>query len=249
MNLSPSPCAAKVLAELPGPADILARVKRGFAAGAAALVLSGCAAPVQAPSTPREHAASAPVQTVQPGAPGQPTKVLSTGSPTPAPRHTQADVTFMQEMIHHHAQALEMVGMIQTHTARIDVQRLGERIDVSQTDELRMMKTWLTDRGAEVPMDHGRGQMMIGGGMMPSMPGMLTPAQMAALEKARGPEFDRLFLTGMIQHHEGALAMVEHLLQQPGAGQESMIFDFVTHVDADQRMEIARMRQLLAKDH
>ena len=111
-----------------------------------------------------------------------------------------------------------------------------------------MMKTWLTDRGEEVPMDHGHGQMMMGGAMMTAMPGMLTPAQMAALEKARGPEFDRLFLTGMIQHHEGALAMVDELLKSPGAGLESVIFDFVTHVDADQRMEIGRMRQMLAKD-
>jgi uncharacterized protein (DUF305 family) len=153
----------------------------------------------------------------------------------------------MQDMIHHHAQAIEMVALLKAKSKRADLKLFGERIEVSQNDEIKMMKTWLTDRGAEVPMDHGHGQMMMGTAMMPPMPGMLTPAQMAALEKASGPEFDRLFLTGMIQHHEGALAMVEELLRTSGAGLESVIFDFITHVDADQRMEIGRMRQLLAR--
>jgi uncharacterized protein (DUF305 family) len=108
-----------------------------------------------------------------------------------------------------------------------------------------MMRTWLTDRGLDVPMDHGHGMMMMNGAMMAPMPGMLTPAQMTALEKARGAPFDRLFLTGMIQHHQGALEMVQHMLQSPGAGQDSVIFDFVTHVDADQRAEIARMSRML----
>jgi uncharacterized protein (DUF305 family) len=94
-------------------------------------------------------------------------------------------------------------------------------------------------------MDHGHGMMMIGGAMMAPMPGMLTPAEMAALERATGPEFDRLFLTGMTRHHEGALAMVRDLLGSPGAAQDPVIFDFITHVDADQRMEIARMRRML----
>jgi uncharacterized protein (DUF305 family) len=185
------------------------------------------------------------VSLVQPGAPGQPTRQLPPGTPaTTPPKHTAADVTFMQGMIHHHAQAVEMVELLKTRTKREDMKRLGQRIEVSQTDEIKMMKTWLADRSMEVPMDHGHAMMMAGAAMGP-MSGMLTPAQMAALEKAAGPSFDRLFLTGMIQHHEGALAMVDELRNSPGAAQESVIFDFVTHVDADQRMEIARMRQML----
>jgi len=162
-----------------------------------------------------------------------------------APKATQADVAFMQRMIHHHAQAVAMVDLLQTRTRREDMKLLGQRIAISQKDEIKTMKTWLADRGEEVPMDHGRGMMMVHGAMMDPMPGMLTPAQMTALEQASGPAFDRLFLVGMIQHHEGALAMVEELLRSPGAAQESAVFDFVTHVDADQRMEIARMRQML----
>ena len=190
-----------------------------------------------------------PVQAVRPGAPGQPaTDVAPATAAAPVARHTKADVTFMQHMIHHHAQAIEMVALMKARTKRPDLKMLGERIDVSQTDEIKMMQTWLTDRGEEVPMDHGRGQMMVQGAMMTAMPGMLSPAQMAALEKAAGPAIDRLFLTGMIQHHEGALAMVEELLKSPGAALESIMFDFISHVDADQRMEIGRMRRLLAKD-
>jgi uncharacterized protein (DUF305 family) len=193
-----------------------------------------------------ESTASAPAASVvQPGAPGQPSRELPPGArPTPLPKHTAADVTFMQGMIHHHAQAIAMVELLKTRTRREDMKRLGQRIEVSQRDEITMMKTWLADRGAEVPMDHGHGMMMMAGAMMGPMPGMLTPDQMTALESATGPAFDRRFLAGMIQHHEGALTMVDELLKAPGAAQESVIFDFVTHVDADQRMEIARMRQM-----
>ena len=182
---------------------------------------------------------------VQPGAPGQPSRELPPGAPaTMPPKHTAADTRFMQGMIHHHAQAIEMVGLLKTRTERGDMKLLGQRIEISQNDEIKMMKAWLTDRGEPFPIDHGVGMMMEGAIMAP-MPGMLTPARMAALERAGGPAFDRLFLTGMIQHHEGALVMVEDLLKSLGAGQESVIFDFVTHVDADQRVEIGRMRQML----
>lgn len=187
-----------------------------------------------------------PAAVIQPGAPGQPSRELPQGATAaPTPKATAADVKFMQHMIHHHAQAIEMVDLLPARTKREDMKLLGQRIAISQRDEIKMMKSWLTERGQEVPMDHGRGMMMVQGAMMEPMPGMLTPAQMAALEKAAGPAFDRLFLTGMIQHHEGALAMVDELLQSPGAGQEPALFDFITHVDADQRMEIARMRQML----
>jgi uncharacterized protein (DUF305 family) len=223
----------------------LTRVRRLCVVFAASLAAAACQ---RAASDPAK-AAPPPVQAVQPGAPGEPSKDVAPGTAAaPVATHTRADVRFMQEMIHHHAQAIEMVALLKTRTKRPDLKMLGERIDVSQTDEIKMMKTWLTDRGEEVPMDHGRGQMMMQGAMMSAMPGMLSSAQMAALEKASGPAFDRLFLTGMIQHHEGALAMVEALLKSPGAALESVIFDFISHVDADQRMEISRMRLLLARD-
>ncbi len=164
---------------------------------------------------------------------------------TVPPKATAADIAFMQHMIHHHAQAIEMVELLRTRTTRQDMKLLAQRIAVSQTDEIKLMNTWLSDRHAEVPMDHGRGMMMMNGAMMEPMPGMLTPEQMAALERARGAAFDRLFLAGMIQHHEGALAMVDDLVKSPGAGQEPAIFDFITHVDTDQRIEIGRMRQML----
>jgi uncharacterized protein (DUF305 family) len=163
---------------------------------------------------------------------------------TVPPAHVAADVAFMQQMIHHHAQAIEMVELLKTRTNRADLKLLAQRIEISQNDEIKMMRTWLSDRKAEVPMDHGHGATMVGGQMMAAMPGMLTAGQMAALENARGAEFDRLFLAGMIQHHEGALAMVDELVKTPGAGQESTMFDFISHVDSDQRMEIDRMRRL-----
>jgi uncharacterized protein (DUF305 family) len=116
---------------------------------------------------------------------------------------------------------------------------LAERIDVSQGDEIKMMKTWLTTRGLDVPSEHAH---HMGG---PLMPGMLTADQMTRLGAARGDEFDRLFLEAMIFHHLGAITMVEKLLASPGAAQESEVSDFASHVDGDQKMEIARMRALL----
>lgn len=189
---------------------------------------------------------------VRPGAPGQPTTTLSTPPVRSVAKNTAADTQFMQGMIHHHAQAIEMVELLKKNTARKDMKMLGLKIEVSQNDEMKMMRTWLKDRGEEVPMDHGHGQMMLmaGGtadGMMMAMPGMLTEKQMAALAAAKGPAFDQLFLKGMIQHHEGALTMVDELFATPGAGQESIIFDFATHVDSDQRMDISRMRVMLTK--
>lgn len=189
---------------------------------------------------------------VKPGAPGQPTTTVAVAPARSFAKHTAADTTFMQGMIHHHAQAIEMVELLKKNTTRKDMKMLGLKIEVSQNDEMKMMRTWLKDRGEEAPMDHGHGQMMLMGGatadgMMAPMPGMLTEKQMAALAKAKGPAFDRLFLNGMIQHHVGALTMVEELFATPGAGQESIIFDFATHVDSDQRMDISRMRKMLTK--
>lgn len=147
----------------------------------------------------------------------------------------------MQGMIGHHGQALEMAALVPTHTTREDLRILAKRIEVSQSDEIRMMQRWLQDRGQPLPSPHalhGQGALL--------MPGMLTPAQMRALEAARGPEFDRLFLEGMIQHHGGAITMVRDLFATPGAGQEAEIFGFAHDVDVDQRTEIDRMRGMLA---
>jgi len=179
---------------------------------------------------------------VQPGAPGQPTRELSPAEATrlPRPGFTRADVAFMQGMITHHAQAIEMTKLLDTRTKSPDMRKLAERIAVSQADEIKMMQRWLLDRGQGVP---GPPLVHMHDGML--MPGMLTPEEMARLAAAGGPEFDRLFLTGMIKHHGGALTMVHDLFATPGAGQESEIFAFASDVDADQRMEIERMAAML----
>jgi len=155
-----------------------------------------------------------------------------------AQRGSQADATFMRDMIAHHAQAIEMSALIPARTTREDMRLLGERIDVSQKDEIAMMQRWLREHDADTAVAHHHMESMI-------MPGMLTAAQLAQLDKARGAAFERLFLEGMIRHHEGALTMVAQLLAQRGAAQESQVFQFASDIDADQRAEIARMRRLL----
>lgn len=183
----------------------------------------------------------AQVPVVQPGAPGKPSRELS-ASERPkavASKHSPADTKFMQGMIGHHAQAVEMVDLLKTRTEREDMRMLGMRIEVSQNDEIKMMRRWLVDRGETVPSEHAH---HMPGGMMP---GMLTEDEMAKLRAAKGAEFDRLFLEGMIRHHGGALIMVQELQSSPGALQEAEIFDFVSHVDSDQRMEILRMNTML----
>jgi uncharacterized protein (DUF305 family) len=200
-----------------------------------ALVMPGAAAACRTGVEP------AP-QIVQPGAPGQASRVVSAGQAADLSGvgATAADVAFMQAMIGHHAQAVEMVALLLKRTTREDMRMLGLRIEVSQSDEIRMMQRWLEARGHPLPGPHAHH-----GDSGPAMPGMLTPAEMAALAAATGARFDRLFLEGMIRHHEGALAMVGTLFATPGAGQEAEIFSFASEVDADQRMEIARMRAML----
>jgi uncharacterized protein (DUF305 family) len=171
------------------------------------------------------------------------------------PSYTSADVRFMQGMIGHHAQALAMTALIPTRSSRQDIRMLGQRIQVSQTDEIAMMQQWLRDRHQQVPARDPQpgGQAMAGHSMnMPGMamsdtlmPGMLTPAQLAELAKTTGDEFDKLFLADMIRHHEGALVMVKSLLGTTGSGQEAEVFRFASEVDSDQRAEIARMNALL----
>jgi uncharacterized protein (DUF305 family) len=178
---------------------------------------------------------------IQPGAPGQANRTISREAATDLSKvqATAADITFMQGMIGHHAQALEMTALIAERTSRREMQLLGQRISVSQADEINMMKTWLTKRGQEIPSEHAH---HMPGGMMP---GMLTDQQMAELAAAKGDAFDQLFLKYMIQHHEGALTMVDELFKTPGAGQEGDINAFAGDVDSDQRMEINRMRALM----
>ena len=158
---------------------------------------------------------------------------------------TAADVHFMQGMIHHHAQAVVMAGWAQTHGARPDVKTLAQRIDVAQRDEMAFMQRWLRERHKDAPDPLEHYQM--GMSMSPSelMPGMLTDEQMKQLDAARGPEFDRLFLTFMIQHHTGAITMVNQLFASPGAGQELYVFRFASDVNADQNTEIERMHLML----
>jgi uncharacterized protein (DUF305 family) len=196
---------------------------------------------------PKPAAATAPI--VQPGAPGQRSKTLSAAAVRPKSRTpAAADVSFMQGMIHHHAQAVEMVDLLRTRGLSSDLQAFGERIRISQSDEIKFMKQWLEDRGQSgVPahnMEHMAG-MDHAAMAMPLMPGMLTPQQMEALAKAKGAEFDRLFLTGMIQHHTGALIMVDDLFAVPGAGQDPVLYDFANDIDNTQRAEIEIMRGML----
>jgi uncharacterized protein (DUF305 family) len=174
--------------------------------------------------------------------------------PDPRPRpdlvrgpYNQADVAFMQGMIPHHAQALVMARMAKTHGAREDVRILSERIIVAQTDEITLMRNWLRDRGQVVPAadaTHHK-HMMNGVAHDMLMPGMLTPEELAALEKARGPEWDRLFLAGMIKHHEGALTMVDELFEAYGALQDDEMFKFASDIHADQTTEIDFMQKML----
>ena len=165
-----------------------------------------------------------------------------------SPRYTAADVQFMQGMIGHHAQAVVMATMAPTHGASAQVALFARKIINSQNDEIELMQGWLRDRGegAPDPKDPHAGMDMSMPGHEMLMPGMLTAKQLAALDSARGVDFDRLFLTGMIQHHQGALTMVATLFDSPGAGQTPEIFGFATGVDADQRAEIARMQAMLA---
>jgi uncharacterized protein (DUF305 family) len=161
--------------------------------------------------------------------------------------YTAADVQFMQGMIGHHAQALVMAAMAPTHGASQQVQLFCKKITISQRDEIVFMQEWLKERGQSVPGAHAHMNMpgMDMGAQQMLMPGMLSAAQLEQLDGARGADFDRLFLTDMIQHHEGALTMVAALFDSPGAGQTAEMFGYATGVDADQRAEIERMQGML----
>ncbi len=184
------------------------------------------------------------------GAPMSPAEMArADGGQSP---YTRADVNFMSGMIGHHAQAVLMASWAPTHGAGESVRILASRIDVAQRDEIQFMQRWLRERKEIVP-DADPTKPMAGHDMtsMPGMdmglaPGMLTPEQMKQLDAARGVEFDRLFLTFMIQHHTGAITMVNTLFGSQGAGQELYVFRFASDVEADQTTEIDRMQKMLA---
>ncbi|MCX5764906.1 MAG: DUF305 domain-containing protein [Gemmatimonadetes bacterium] len=172
--------------------------------------------------------------------------------------YTTADVVFMQGMIGHHAQAVVMGKMAVSHGASANVALFCKKVIISQRDEIGLMQTWLTDRGEKAPDPEAMASHEMAGHEMAGhdmagmtmddhamMPGMLTPAKLAQLDKARGKTWDRLFLQFMIQHHEGALVMVKTLFDAPGGGQGPEIFGYATGVDADQRGEMERMQKML----
>jgi len=209
----------------------------------AASALTIFCAPAQAQQTDPQ-----PPVVIQPGAPGKPSRKLPPSTTAKLPPRSQAEVEFMQGMIMHHSQAVEMTALISSHTENKALRTLGARISSSQSDEIRFMRRWLAARGEPTSMTmSGMRGVNMSHDQMPLMPGMLTPEQMEALRKAKGAEFDHLFLTGMVQHHNGALTMVADLFDTPGAGQDAEVFDFATDADNTQRAEIRIMQNMLEK--
>jgi uncharacterized protein (DUF305 family) len=199
------------------------------------------------PAHAQKTDSAAPV-VVQPGAPGKPSKRLPASTKATLPPRSQADVDFMQGMIMHHSQAIEMTSLMASHTDNKGLRLLGARISRSQADEIKFMRRWLAARGESVSMAMaGMRGMDMSHEPVALMPGMLTPAQMETLRKAKGAEFDRLFLQGMIQHHKGALTMVKDLFDTAGAGQDADLFNFATDADNSQRAEIRIMQAMLER--
>ncbi|HJZ62735.1 MAG TPA: DUF305 domain-containing protein [Candidatus Acidoferrum sp.] len=263
------------------------RVLAVFAASAAVVVLCSEASARKrgrhTEKTQGQGAGAAKPVVVQPGAPGEPSKTLPASTKGTLPPRSKADAEFMQGMILHHAQAVEMTALIDSHTENKELRSLGARINSSQADEIKFMKRWLASRGEKASLEtakrekeqekdnaeaqgtqsgaeeprtngsHANHPMAAMAGMdmsqdgMALMPGMLTAKQMEALRKAKGAEFDRLFLRGMIQHHDGALTMVKDLFDTAGAGQDAELFGFATDVDTGQRAEIKIMQEMLEK--
>ncbi len=212
---------------------------RLIAAALAGALLAACN------TTTREAASTSP----QPARASQSDSAGIARASADSARHpyTEADLHFMSAMIGHHAQALVMAGWVPTHGASSSVRILAERIINSQQDEIATMQQWLRDRRQPVPESAtGTKMNMAGGDHAMLMPGMLTEAQMKQLDEAKGPQFDRLFLTFMIQHHRGAVTMVKGLFGTYGAAQDELVFKFASDVNVDQSTEIARMERMLA---
>ncbi|HET8770960.1 MAG TPA: DUF305 domain-containing protein [Gemmatimonadaceae bacterium] len=204
----------------------------------AVVTLTGCAGASRASQAP------APQPEFQMGLEGAIARARADSLRYP---YTQADIDFMSGMIHHHAQAIQMSRWASTHGARADVQLLAERIINAQQGEISLMQAWLQDRRQPVPEPNPMGMTMGHGATAHTMlmPGMLTAEQMAQLDAARGEEFDQLFLDFMIQHHRGAVGMVDELFSHRGAGQDESVFKFASDVQVDQATEIRRMLQML----
>jgi uncharacterized protein (DUF305 family) len=213
-----------------------------------------CIVSFAAPPPQKDTPPAAPI--IQPGAPGQPGKTVSAAEAAaivPRPP-SQADIEFIQGMIMHHSQAIEMVDLLLTRTSNKDLLTLAKRMSISQIDEIEFMRQWLREHNQPAP-PRGSSLSMSSMGMskpgssgrgdVPAMPGMLTPNQMRALARAFGPAFDQLFLNGMIQHHTGALDMVDNLFAA-GAGQDGLIFDMATDIENTQSAEIEIMKKMLA---
>jgi uncharacterized protein (DUF305 family) len=234
------------------PREVTTRTATNVAAVFGVLIaVAGGAGLWVAPVCAQQPIAPQPVL-VQPGAPGEPSTTLPASTRPTVPPLVQADVDFMQGMIMHHQQAVEMTALIASHTKNEQVRALGAKISSSQSDEIRFMRRWLAARGQATTMPGampGMPDMDMSGKPMAPMPGMLTPEQMEGLRKARGAEFDHLFLTGMIQHHNGALVMVKALFDEAGAGQDADIFNFATDADNTQTAEIKIMQHMLEEMH
>lgn len=213
-------------------------MRRSFGVGTVLVLSLGLAACTT--SAPEPPAPTSPV--VQLGAPGEPNRTLSPedAAKLESPKHVEADEEFMLDMIQHHDQAIVMTGFVDENTDDRDIRLLAERMKISQEDEMKAITRWLQDRFIPVNED-GSGHGHDGD----AMPGMLTDDQLEDLESATGAEFDRLFLQSMIQHHQGAVQMVDELYAA-GGGQESEVDQFARHVESDQGIEIARMQQMLA---
>jgi uncharacterized protein (DUF305 family) len=193
---------------------------------------------------------TAPVPIIQPGAPGKPSKPLPSSAVGQRRAPAEPDVEFMQGMIMHHSQAVDMVAILLKNGKDQHLRAFGIKISRSQSDEIKFMQQWLTDRGKPFTLSHAAmmdmGMKMDADGKMDMvMPGMLTPEQMDALAKSTGDECDKLFLTGMIQHHGGALSMVQDLMDTPTGAQDPVMFDFATDIDNTQAAEIRLMRGML----
>ena len=187
----------------------------------------------------------ASARVVQLGGPGENNRELTEDEveALEEPTYTQADVTFAQNMIPHHEQALVLIDLVDARADGADLPRLAERMAISQQDEIAQLQGWLTERGEEPPGAHHAH----GGGQHTLMPGMLTDAELAQVQEARGARFDRLFLQYMIRHHEGAIIMVQGLLNEGAGGQEPAIFQLAQHIASDQAIEISRMKHLLVE--
>ncbi len=218
--------------------------RRAHAALSTACVLAACAL-ASCGGSRRET-----VQTVPRPAPGPPDSAAFAKARADSVRYpyTAADAHFMSAMIGHHSQAIVMAGWAPTHGASPSIRTLAERIINAQQDEIATMQQWLGDRRQPVPAARPGGMKMVTNGREHEMlmPGMLTEPQMHALDEARGPAFNRLFLTSMIQHHRGAVSMVKDLFGTYGAAQDETVFKFANDVNVDQSTEIARMETMLA---